>query len=160
MEARRCLRIGAFFITFCRKSTTGKGEENILKAPSNGIRTPEQLRTLIEEALDADKAENVETIDLRNHSCIADYMIVASGRSSTQVGALAKKLSERLKIMGHGFIHVEGTEHCNWVIVDAGDIIVHIFRPEVREYYNIEKMWSHTPMPSGRMNSVGLHTVA
>lgn len=139
-----------------------KGEENILKSQSNGIRTPEQLKALIEDALDADKAENIETIDLRNQSCIADYMVVASGRSSTQVGALAKKLAERLKSMGHSFIHVEGTEHCNWVIVDTGDIIVHIFRPEVREYYNIEKMWSQGPVldTAGHARGARLHPVA
>ena len=73
-------------------------------------------------------------------------MIVASGTSSRQVGALADKLQERLKALGVSQIHVEGKDQCNWVIVDAGDIIVHLFRPEVREFYNIEKMWQPHPL--------------
>lgn len=72
-------------------------------------------------------------------------MIVATGTSSRQVGALAEKLCERLKAVGVHDIRIEGKEHCNWVIVDAGDIVVHLFRPEVRAFYNIEKMWQATP---------------
>jgi len=91
--------------------------------------------------LDADKAEDIKTIDLRGQTPIADYMIVASGTSSRQVAAMAEKLQERLKGMGVRDIRIEGKDQCNWVILDAGDIIVHLFRPEVREFYNIEKMW-------------------
>ncbi len=69
-------------------------------------------------------------------------MVVASGRSSRQVGALAEKLRDRLKATGHNHIRTEGMEQCNWVILDAGDVIVHLFRPEVRDFYKIEKMWS------------------
>lgn len=99
---------------------------------------------MIERALDADKAEDIETIDLRGQSAIADYMIVASGRSTTQVTAMAKKLQERLKARGMAHTSLEGTEHGNWVILDAGDVIVHLFRPEVRSFYKIEDMW-HAP---------------
>ncbi len=103
---------------------------------------------MIEQSLDADKAEDVRTIDLRGQTPLADYMIVATGTSSRQVGALADKLSQRLKALGLKDIYIEGKEQCNWVIVDAGDIVVHLFRPEVREYYNIEKMWQ--PHPQGQ----------
>ncbi len=103
--------------------------------------TPEQLKAVIEESLDADKASNIETIDLRGQTAIADYMVVATGTSTRQVAALAEKLEQRLKAMGMNHIRTEGKELANWVIVDAGDVIVHIFRPEVRDYYNIEKMW-------------------
>lgn len=72
---------------------------------------------------------------------MADYIIVASGRSSRQVSALADKLRDRLKASGHQNVQIEGKDQCNWVILDAGDIIVHLFKPEVREFYNIEKMW-------------------
>ena len=103
------------------------------------------MKALIEQSLDADKAVNIQTIDLKEQTAIADYMIVASGTSSRQVAALAEKLQERLKSLGMSNIHIEGKDQCNWVILDAGDIIVHLFRPEVREFYNIEKMWqSHS----------------
>ena len=87
-------------------------------------------------------------------------MIVASGRSSTQIAALAKKLQERLKGHGHSYVRVEGTDQCNWVIVDAGDIVVHLFRPEVRDYYDIENMWSQPHAMGGAKPATELHTVA
>lgn len=95
--------------------------------------------------MDADKAEDIVTIDLKGQTPISDYMIVASGTSSRQVGALAEKLQERLKGLGLDDIRIEGKDQCNWVIVDAGDVIIHLFRPEVREFYNIEKMWQPHP---------------
>lgn len=96
--------------------------------------------------MDADKAEQIETIDLKGQTDYADYMIVASGTSSRHVGALAEKIQERLKARGYGEVRMEGMTDCNWVVVDAGDVVVHIFRPEVRAYYNIEKMWRNTPL--------------
>lgn len=68
-------------------------------------------------------------------------MVIATGRSTRQVAAMARKLHDRLKSSGHSYIHIEGLETCNWVVVDAGDIVIHLFRPEVREYYNLEKIW-------------------
>jgi ribosome-associated protein len=100
------------------------------------------LKTLVEQSLDADKAEDIEIIDLRDKTALADYMVVASGRSSRQVAALAEKLLDRLKSVGVENIRIEGKDQSNWVVVDAGDIIIHLFRPEVRGFYNIEKMWS------------------
>ena len=92
--------------------------------------------------LDEAKAENVVTIDIRNKSSLGDYMIIASGRSDRHVGAVAEQIQRKLKEEGHGKARIEGQAHCDWVIVDIGDIIVHVFRPEVREFYNLEKMWS------------------
>lgn len=142
------------FLTPAKKENTP-----ILKTHEGGLRSPEQLKAFIEETLDADKAEQIETLDLRGQSSIADYMIVASGRSSTQIAALAKKLQEKLKLRGRHEVLLEGLEQSNWVIVDAGDVVVHLFRPEVRSYYNLEKMWD---MPSFLESNGGpvLHTVA
>jgi ribosome-associated protein len=92
--------------------------------------------------LDEAKAENVVAIDIKNKSSLGDYMVIASGRSDRHVGAVAEQIQRRLKEEGHGKARIEGQAHCDWVIVDIGDIIVHVFRPEVREFYNLEKMWS------------------
>ena len=92
--------------------------------------------------LDEDKAEDVVFIDLKDKSSVADAMIVASGRSHRHVGALADHLLRALKENGHGRCRVEGMPHCDWVLIDAGDVIIHLFRPEVRSFYNIEKIWS------------------
>lgn len=118
----------------------------IRKTKSTGQKTPEALKALIIESLDADKAEEIEAIDLKGQSALADYMIIASGRSTRQVGALAERLQERIKAHGYGDCHIEGREQCNWVIVDAGDIIIHLFRPEVRAYYDLEGMWKGFPV--------------
>jgi len=88
------------------------------------------------------KAEDIVTIDLAGKTSIADYMIVASGRSQRHVGAVADQLIEKLKEAGVRDTRVEGMPLCDWVLVDAGDVIVHVFRPEAREFYNLEKMWS------------------
>jgi ribosome-associated protein len=92
--------------------------------------------------LDEAKAENVVTIDIKNKSSLGDYMVIASGRSDRHVGAVAEQIQRKLKEEGHGKARIEGQDQCDWVIVDIGDIIVHVFRPEVREFYNLEKMWS------------------
>ena len=92
--------------------------------------------------LDEAKAENVVTIDIKAKSSLGDYMMIASGRSDRHVGAVAEQIQRKLKEEGHGKARIEGQSHCDWVIVDIGDIIVHVFRPEVREFYNLEKMWS------------------
>ena len=91
--------------------------------------------------LDDHKAEDIVTIDLAGKSTIADYMVIATGRSSRQVGALAEHLVQLLK--GYGIVGVtpEGLRQGDWVLIDAGDVIVHLFRPEVRAFYNLEKMW-------------------
>jgi len=87
------------------------------------------------------KAEDTLTIDLRNKSSLADTMVVTSGRSNRHVGSVADRVVENLGKAGLKNIKVEGVPNCDWVLIDAGDVIVHVFRPEVREFYNIEKMW-------------------
>ena len=99
------------------------------------------LETILAQLDDA-KAEQVVTIPLDDKTAIADTMVVASGRSNRHVGAIADQLVEKLKEAGHRDLKVEGMPQCDWVLVDAGDVVVHIFRPEVRSFYNIEKLWS------------------
>jgi len=91
--------------------------------------------------LDEAKAEAVVTIDLAGKSSIGDFMVIASGRSDRHVGAIAEQVRTKLKAAGSSNPRVEGLETCDWVLIDTGDIIVHVFRPEVREFYNLEKMW-------------------
>jgi ribosome-associated protein len=99
------------------------------------------LRDLILRTLDDGKAEEIATIDLAGKSSMADYMIVASGRSSRQVGALAEQVIDKLKGSGYRSPSIEGRGQGDWVLVDAGDVVVHLFRPEIRSLYNLEKMW-------------------
>jgi ribosome-associated protein len=103
------------------------------------------LSDLILARLDDDQAQDVILIDLKDKSSVADAMIVASGRSHRHVGAIADHLLRALKEAGHGRARVEGLPHCDWVLIDAGDVIVHLFRPEVRAFYNLEKIWSVEP---------------
>ncbi|MBI3701583.1 MAG: ribosome silencing factor [Afipia sp.] len=97
---------------------------------------------LILSRLDDMKAEETVTIDLRGKSSISDYMIVTSGRANRHVGAIAENVAKGLKENGIAAPHVEGLPNCDWVLIDSGDVIVHVFRPEVREFYNLEKMWT------------------
>lgn len=99
---------------------------------------------LIQAQLDDDKAEDVVTIDLCGKTDIADAMIVASGRSARHVGAMADKIVRKLKEQGFGRARMEGAPACDWVLIDAEDVIVHLFRPEVRQFYNLERIWSET----------------
>jgi ribosome-associated protein len=123
-----------------------EGVFKILTYSDRGPIGPNALKDLIMKSLDADKAENISCIPLKDGSALADYMIVASGTSSRHVSALATKLQERLNARGCHGLRMEGLFQSDWVILDAGDIIVHIFRPEVREFYNLEKMWSMHPV--------------
>ncbi|MEC8135892.1 MAG: ribosome silencing factor [Pseudomonadota bacterium] len=97
---------------------------------------------MIEQSLDDDKAIDIVSIDLTGKSSIADAMVVASGASVRQVGAMADHLREKLKAAGIKGISIEGLENSDWVLIDSGDVIVHLFRPEVRDFYNLEKLWS------------------
>ncbi len=101
----------------------------------------EKLLERILSSLDDDKAEDVVRIDLRGKSEIADYMVICSGRSSRQVQSIAEKLTDRLKQDFGRLSKVEGKEQGDWVLIDTGDVIVHVFRPEVRAFYQLEKMW-------------------
>ena len=103
---------------------------------------PNRLLKIVLDMLDAAKAEDVVVIDLKGKTSISDQMVVASGRSQRHVGAVADQLAKKLKEEGFGRARVEGMPQCDWVLIDSGDVIIHIFRPEVREFYNLEKMWS------------------
>ena len=106
-----------------------------------GHTTSEMLLARILTSLNNDKAEDIVQIDLRGKSSIGDYMIIASGRSSRQVSAISEKLVDNIKQDFGRSSKVEGKGAGDWVLIDAGDIIVHVFRPEVREFYQLEKMW-------------------
>ncbi|MCW2283216.1 ribosome-associated protein [Rhodoblastus acidophilus] len=101
---------------------------------------PEVARVAL-TAMEDLKAEDVAVIDLAGKTSIADWMVIGSGRSTTQVGAMADKVVRALKEIGAPTPSVEGVPACDWVLIDAGDVIVHLFRPEVRAFYNLEKMW-------------------
>lgn len=100
------------------------------------------LLDLVLASLDDDQAQEVVSIPLEGKSSIADYMVIASGRSTRQVAAMAQKLAERIKQAGHGPVRIEGLPAADWVLIDAGDVVVHLFRPEVRSFYNLERMWA------------------
>lgn len=100
------------------------------------------LLAVVLQSLDDDQAQDVVTIDLEGKSSIADHMVIASGRSSRQVAAIAQKLAERLKHAGYGHSRIEGLPAADWVLVDAGGVVIHVFRPEVRSFYNLERMWA------------------
>lgn len=107
--------------------------------------TSEMVLERVLSSLDDDKAENIVQIDLRGRSDMADYMVICSGRSSRQVAAISEKLADRLKQEFRISAKMEGKETGDWVLIDTGDVIVHVFRPEVREFYQLEKMW----LPAG-----------
>ena len=111
----------------------------MLASPSEP--SSEELLARILTSLDDDKAEDVVQIDLRGKTAIGDYMVIASGRSTRQVSSMADKLVERLKQDFGRLSRVEGKDAGDWVLIDTGDVIVHIFRPAVREFYQLEKMW-------------------
>jgi ribosome-associated protein len=107
--------------------------------------TSEALRAAVIASLEDDKAEDIVQIDLRGRSDMGDWMVIATGRSTRQVAAIAEKLADRVK-QGFGIVSkMEGRETADWVLIDTGDVIVHVFRPEVREFYQLEKIW----MPVG-----------
>jgi ribosome-associated protein len=102
---------------------------------------PGSMLALVLTSLDEDQAQEVVTIPLQGKSSMADHMVIASGRSTRQVAAIAQKLAERLKQGGFGNSRIEGLPAADWVLIDAGDVVVHLFRPEVRTFYNLERMW-------------------
>jgi ribosome-associated protein len=103
--------------------------------------TSESLLAAVLKSLDDDKGEDIVQINLRGKSEMGDYMVIASGRSTRQVTAMAEKLADRLKQEFGVLSKIEGKDTGDWVLIDAGDVIVHVFRPEVREFYQLEKMW-------------------
>lgn len=113
-------------------------------APAEG-HSSEEVLALVLKSVDDDKAEDIVQIDLRGRSDVADYMVICSGRSSRQVASISEKLADRLKQELRISVRMEGKETGDWVLIDAADVIVHVFRPEVRDFYQLEKMW----LPAG-----------
>lgn len=107
------------------------------------------LLSVVQSSLEDDKADDLVVIELADKSSIADFMVIASGRSTRHVGAMANHLRDKLKTEGIQGISAEGLERCDWVLIDGGDVIIHLFRPEVREFYNLEKMWNVDLVPAG-----------
>lgn len=99
------------------------------------------LVSFLQESLDDDKAENIKVIDLEGKSTMADAMIVASGMSQRHLSSMADHIIKKLKKLGWKNIAVEGLQQCDWILIDAGDVIVHLFKPEIRTLYNLERMW-------------------
>jgi len=108
---------------------------------SPGEPPADRLHALVLSQLDDDQAQDLVSIPLAGKSSIADHMVIASGRSTRQVAAMAQKLGERIKQEGFGNARIEGLPAADWVLIDAGDVVVHLFRPEVRSFYNLERMW-------------------
>ena len=117
---------------------TGKPKVELRRKPAGSAK----LLTIVLDTLSDGKAEDVLSLDLAGKTTIADTMVIASGRSQRHVGALADQLLDKLKGEGIKNARVEGLPLCDWVLIDAGDVVTHIFRPEVRQFYNLEKMWS------------------
>lgn len=120
-------------------------------APANdtalGAQSVAALHALVMQSLDDDQAQETISIPLEGKSSIADYMVIASGRSSRQVAAIAQHLAERIKKETGRSARVEGLPVADWVLIDAGDVIVHLFKPEVRSFYNLERMWGFIDAP-------------
>ena len=111
-------------------------------ASSGAKAKPASLHDLVLQSLDDDQAQEIVSIPLEGKSSIADYMVIASGRSTRQVAAMAQKLAERIKQGGYGHARLAGLPAAHRVLIDAGDVVVHLFRPEVRSFYNLERMWA------------------
>src|SRR6202011_4266018 len=142
------------------KSVSPKVASKAPKAKASGNKAPKSSRktstptaalkaqpdadktlNMVLSRLDDMKAEETVTIDLRGKSAFSDYMIITTGRANRHVGAIAENVTKALKETGIKSIHVEGLPNCDWVLIDSGDVIVHVFRPEVREFYNLERLW-------------------
>ncbi|NVE95441.1 ribosome silencing factor [Altererythrobacter lutimaris] len=115
--------------------------------------SPDALHALVMSQLDDDQAQEIVTIPLAGKSSIADHMVIASGRSTRQVASIAQKLAEKIKQAGFGPARVEGLPAADWVLIDAGDVVVHLFRPEVRSFYNLERMWALGDAPDAAISS-------
>jgi ribosome-associated protein len=121
-----------------RKTST---QNAALKAQPDADKTLNLILSRLEDM----KAEETVTIDLRGKSAFSDFMVVTSGRANRHVGAIAENVLKSLKDNGIKNIHIEGLPNCDWVLIDSGDVIVHVFRPEVREFYNLERLWIQGP---------------
>ena len=123
------------------KSKTLKPIAQPQRAAKQAAGIPEKMRDAALAILDARQAEEVVAFDLKGRSSVADYLIIASGRAGRQIAAIAHYLQEAFEKLGVKNARIEGLPEANWVLVDAGDVIVHLFRPEVRHYYDLERIW-------------------
>jgi ribosome-associated protein len=115
---------------------------NTARALARSDMSADALHQLVLSQLDDDQAQEIVSIPLEGKSSIADHMVIASGRSTRQVASMAQKLAEEIKKAGFGSSRIEGLPAADWVLIDAGDVVIHLFRPEVRTFYNLERMWS------------------
>ncbi|MFD1695637.1 ribosome silencing factor [Roseibium aestuarii] len=116
-------------------------ESTPLQTPTGALEPGDLLDTVL-ASLDDSKAEDIVSLHIAGKSSLADYMVIVSGRSHRHVGAIADHLLRDIKTAGGGNANVEGLSTCDWVLIDAGDVVIHVFRPEVRGFYNLEKMWA------------------
>lgn len=131
-------------------SAANSGGRDDAPTAATGVRDDaDALHGLVLASLDDDQAVETVSIPLAGKSSIADYMVVASGRSTRQVASMAQKLAEKIKAEFGRTPRIEGLPTADWVLIDAGDVIVHLFRPEVRTFYNLERMWAFGDGPSG-----------
>ena len=121
------------------------------KTAASATDSVDALHTLILQSLDDDQAVETVSIPLAGKSTIADHMVIASGRSTRQVASMAQKLCEKIKTETGRHTRIEGLPTADWVLIDAGDIIVHLFRPEVRSFYNLERMWAFGDVPPAQV---------
>lgn len=123
-----------------------------------GLETTPQAAALLSAvtaSLDDNKAEDVVIIDLSGKTSFADYMVIACGTSQRHVGSMTSNLRERLKALGGRAPSIEGETQCDWVLIDAGDVVVHLFRPEVRAFYSLERLWGSSPLAAASAQASG-----
>ena len=130
-----------------QSSPSSAGASPLAETSIPGGTQGDALLALVLAQLDDDQAQDVVTIPLSGKSSMADYMVIASGRSTRQVASMAQKLAEKVKQDGFGPSKIEGLPAADWVLIDAGDVVVHLFRPEVRSFYNLERMWAFGDAP-------------
>lgn len=135
------------------RTTTLKKAENAPSTPDiSELEAADRVLELVRESLEDSKAEDIVSVNIRGKSAMADYMVIASGRSHRHVGAVADHLLRALKEAGYGTAKVEGLSAADWVLIDAGDVIVHVFRPEVRDFYALEKIWQEPEETHGTLH--------
>ncbi|QLF71260.1 ribosome silencing factor [Peteryoungia desertarenae] len=132
--------------------TKGKPPVGLPKSPERGVDAAARALELVLASLEDSKAEDIVSINIAGKSALGDYMVVVSGRSNRHVTAISEHLISDLKDEGLGSARVEGLETGDWVLIDTGDIIVHVFRPEVREFYNLERMWAAPDVDEGTLH--------
>ena len=151
-ESQRARPVHWKGITLTTVHAKGSARGALSKSPERGDDAADRALQVVLASLEDSKAEDIVTIDIAGKSALGDYMVVVSGRSSRHVAAISDHLLTDLKDEGFGSARVEGLETGDWVLIDTGDIIVHVFRPEIREFYNIERMWAAPDLEDGTLH--------